>query len=269
MDNPLISVIVITYNSQSTIIETLESISTQTYNNIEIVVSDDCSTDNTVEVVNNWISESNIKLPIKIIKSDYNTGIAANCNRGIRAAGGKFVKIIAGDDYLSDCAVEVYYREQIKADRKTILQSRVVFFNKDVEITDEFESAVVRNQKCLSFPRKKQYKELLKANFIFAPAVGLLDKTIFEEVGYFDERFPMFEDLPFYVNLSKRGFVFRLMPEKLVYYRVSYGVSAQGGSKAYKKSTRKYFIKVRIKYQLACGMFFTAAKGVIKCLLRK
>ena len=54
----LVSVVVITYNSSQTVVETLDSIKTQTYQNIELIVSDDCSSDNTVEVVQNGIDEN-------------------------------------------------------------------------------------------------------------------------------------------------------------------------------------------------------------------
>ena len=50
-DFPLVSIVVATYNSAKTVIETLESIKAQTYDNIELIVSDDCSQDNTIDVV--------------------------------------------------------------------------------------------------------------------------------------------------------------------------------------------------------------------------
>ena len=50
INNPLVSVVVITYNSASTIIETLDSIREQSYKNIELIISDDCSKDNTVDI---------------------------------------------------------------------------------------------------------------------------------------------------------------------------------------------------------------------------
>lgn len=55
--DPLVSVSIITYNSSSTILETLDSIYSQSYQNIELIVSDDCSTDNTVEICKKWIDE--------------------------------------------------------------------------------------------------------------------------------------------------------------------------------------------------------------------
>lgn len=57
MYNPLVSVIVITYNSAKYVLETLESIRVQSYQNIELIISDDCSKDNTIDICRNWIGK--------------------------------------------------------------------------------------------------------------------------------------------------------------------------------------------------------------------
>ena len=53
--SPLVSVIVITYNSSKFVLETLESIYNQTYSNIELIISDDCSSDETINICQNWL----------------------------------------------------------------------------------------------------------------------------------------------------------------------------------------------------------------------
>ncbi len=60
--NPLVSIIVITYNSSKYVLETLESAKAQTYQNIELIVSDDGSTDNTIEICKIWIEKTRIDL---------------------------------------------------------------------------------------------------------------------------------------------------------------------------------------------------------------
>ena len=100
-NQPLVSVPVITYNSAKFVLETLESIKAQTYQNIELIISDDCSTDNTVELCQQWVEQNkNRFVRTQIITSEVNTGVSANGNRGRDACQGGWIKGIAGDDLL-------------------------------------------------------------------------------------------------------------------------------------------------------------------------
>ncbi len=100
-ETPLVSVVLVTYNSAQYVIETLESIKAQTWQQIELIVSDDCSTDKTAELCSNWIDCNKGRFSkTKMITVLQNSGIPANCNRGLRAAQGEWVKIISGDDIL-------------------------------------------------------------------------------------------------------------------------------------------------------------------------
>ena len=104
----LVSVCVISFNSSGTVVETLESIKKQTYKNIELIISDDCSTDNTVSVISNWIQvNKNCGLnDIKLVTHEKNGGTCKNLNDGIRASSGKWIKILAADDMLVADAIE-------------------------------------------------------------------------------------------------------------------------------------------------------------------
>ena len=79
MRQPLVSINITTYNSSKFIIETLESAKMQTYQNIELIVSDDSSVDNTVELCKKWIEKNKERfVRCKVITVEKNTGIAAN-----------------------------------------------------------------------------------------------------------------------------------------------------------------------------------------------
>ncbi|KAA6320476.1 putative glycosyltransferase EpsE, partial [termite gut metagenome] len=100
-EQPLVSIVVITYNSSKYVLETLESAKVQTYQNIELIVSDDCSTDDTVDVCQNWLDENKerfVRTELLIVLK--NTGVSANCNRGYKVAKGEWIKGVAGDDML-------------------------------------------------------------------------------------------------------------------------------------------------------------------------
>ena len=98
---PLVSVAVITYNSSKYVLETLESIKAQTYKNIELIISDDCSTDNTMQLCKKWCEQNEDRFArIQYVEVEQNTGVSANCNRAEDACEAEWVKLIAGDDLL-------------------------------------------------------------------------------------------------------------------------------------------------------------------------
>jgi glycosyltransferase involved in cell wall biosynthesis len=92
---PLVSVLILTYNHSEFISEALDSVINQDYDNLEIVISDDCSTDNTIEI----IREYELKYPnISGYFNESNLGIVQNCNRGLSYCKGDYIAFLAGDD---------------------------------------------------------------------------------------------------------------------------------------------------------------------------
>jgi len=106
-NKPLISVIISAFNSSPFIEETLDSVRNQTWAGLELIVSDDCSNDNTVDICRNWIRDHKSRfVRTELITSDQNTGVAGNANRGIRAAQGEWIKFLGADDTLKPTCIE-------------------------------------------------------------------------------------------------------------------------------------------------------------------
>ena len=115
MTTPSVSIAVVTYNSAKTILETLESIKVQTYPNLELIISDDCSTDHTVSLCREWVEKNKERFDrVELITAEKNTGVSANFNRAEAACQGEWVKPIAGDDLLMPNCIEecVNYAEK-------------------------------------------------------------------------------------------------------------------------------------------------------------
>lgn len=96
---PLVTFIVTSYNYEKYILKTLESIKAQTYKNFEIIVVDDCSSDNSCEIIEDFISD-NQDLKITLIKNETNQGQLASMIRGLENAKGQFISFIDSDDIL-------------------------------------------------------------------------------------------------------------------------------------------------------------------------
>ena len=96
---PLVSFVVTSYNYGKYIAETLASIKLQTYKNFEIIIVDDCSSDNSCNIIEDFISY-NQDLKITLIKHKENSGQLASMITGLKAAKGQFVSFIDSDDIL-------------------------------------------------------------------------------------------------------------------------------------------------------------------------
>jgi glycosyltransferase involved in cell wall biosynthesis len=101
MSLPLISVCIPTYNNGAFIVETLQCITGQTYPNLEIIVVDDCSTDDTVAKIATVKDER-----IKVIQNTVNLGMHGNWQKALDLATGHYIKLVCGDDLLVSQCIE-------------------------------------------------------------------------------------------------------------------------------------------------------------------
>ncbi len=223
MKAPLVSVVVVSYNSSSTIVETLDSISAQTYANIELIITDDASTDNTVEICKTWLTKhTNRFINAKILTTSNNTGVSANANRGYNNANGVWIKAIAADDALSDdCVKEFMSFSSNNPDAKVIVSNcdrYLDFFEESCKMDLQKQPlAVTKNQNNPSL-----LHDLLcyGHNFMVAPTM-FIKKEAFESLGGYDEDFPMCEDYPFWLKLTGAGIPVYYIDKVLVKYRIS------------------------------------------------
>lgn len=104
--NDLVSIIMPSFNTAEYIDETIRSVLYQTYTNWELIIVDDCSTDNTDEVVEQFKSDSRIHY----LKNDVNSGAAVSRNRALREARGKWIAFLDSDDLWSKHKLEYQIR---------------------------------------------------------------------------------------------------------------------------------------------------------------
>jgi len=122
----LITVVVVAYNSSSFIIEALDSVYNQTWRKIELIVTDDCSNDNTVELCHSWMDIHKSRfVRIKMVTSEKNTGVSGNANRGLYSANGEWIKFIGADDALKPTCIEDNIRWISEHPEIKVLLSRV------------------------------------------------------------------------------------------------------------------------------------------------
>lgn len=220
-DLQLVSIIIITYNSSKHVLETLESAKLQTYQNIEIIISDDCSTDNTVEVCMQWIEENRSRfVRAELITAKKNTGIPANCNRGLGVAQGEWIKIIAADDILLRNCIEVMVAFSIVKESYIATSCVEEFCEDGLPVRVNKRDASGR----IAFFKKKhseQFKSYVRNPvFLNTPAI-LFRNDLFKTIGCFDESFKMLEDQPFLLKALRAGYNIYCNEEITVRYRTA------------------------------------------------
>jgi glycosyltransferase involved in cell wall biosynthesis len=119
----LVSICIPTFNGEHYLTECLESINEQTYLNCEVIISDDGSTDNTLNLVNNYISTS--KYPVRVIyNAKINKGIGGNWNNCVKASNGEFIKFLFQDDILFPECISKMVAAIIKSDNIGFVYSK-------------------------------------------------------------------------------------------------------------------------------------------------
>lgn len=229
MPKPLCSIAVITYNQERFIEDCLESIKSQDYPNLEVVLYDDASTDATFDMLSKW-AKNNTNVKNRVLKNNRNRGISFTHNAALRACSGEIIKYIGGDDILYPDAIKkaVDFFSQNKS--AACVMSSISYFSTIDDIRDNMtvERIDPAYKHFFSLDAHGQYLELIKRNCISAPGM-FFRKTALEAVGFIDPNFTKFEDYHTWIKLTQTGYRFYYVPEPLVYWRrhkesVSYSV---------------------------------------------
>ena len=217
---PAISVIIPAYNSQNTILSTIESVQKQSFSNLEILVIDDGSQDETVEVVNS-IEDERIK-----VKSFQNGGVSLARNRGISLAKGEYIAFMDADDLWTSDKLELQLTALEKHPEAALAYSWTYIMSEDGE----------KVHKCHPiYHQGDVYKELLIYNFLLSPGSNILvRKAAIDSTGDFDTSLSHYEDWDFCLRLAINWY-FVVVPKYQVFYRQSSN-SASSNIEAFEKS---------------------------------
>lgn len=249
-NQPLVSVVIVSYHSAETIEETLDSIYNQTYPNIELIVSDDCSTDDTVAVAQDWAQTHADRFVNCIIHSNpENLGISGNMNAGIRLSSGYYVKDLAADDLLMPTAIAQYVSCCQENSYNNLCARVKPFFVKDGEKVYLEDMPV--DFGFYAKDSKEQYPDMLVEDRIFSPAF-FSTRQLLDEMGLYDPRYRFAEDYPMYLKISAAGYKLNFMDVYTVEYRQSENsMSHIRGERAvhpgFHKTLKKFFFDARFK----------------------
>lgn len=183
LGKPLISIIVPVYNVELYINACLDSIEQQTYKNLEIIVVEDCSTDNSIKAIKSHLKDNRIKL----IQHENNSGLSAARNTGIKAATGEYMMFVDSDDIIDLNLIEACLQGALKSAADVILFTFKPF--QDGEHTQAVPSL------------NSRYKAINKEEYFKYPHFAWLKFMRTDFVRSKDLQFPVgqyYEDWPFH-----------------------------------------------------------------------
>lgn len=224
MEKTLVSCTVVSYNSSATVIETLESIKAQTYQNIELIVSDDCSTDNTIDLCREWIKQNGNRFARTLLLTvEKNTGVAKNDNRALDACEGEWKKGIAADDIMLPNCIEDFMEFVRDHPEARWASSYYQVYKNTFEPDNCIAHHAVSKRSFFDLTAEQQLKAIAPWNLI-AAAPNFYKTSVLREVGGFCMDFS-FEDYPTFVTLLEHGYKCWFMDKETVGYRIHDSIS--------------------------------------------
>jgi len=263
----LVSVIIPYYNNENTIVRAIESVLYQTYTEIELILINDGSNDNSYNIVNDFIEKNEIKINVVNIEQE-NSGPSVARNKGILLAKGMYVAFLDADD--------TWEKEK--------LEIQMNLFNKNPEIDmlgcNFYINIESKNEKIKKYFVKDELKkitfnEMLYKHFYATPCV-IVKKSVLLQVGMFNESQDYMEDSLLFTKIARDYEAYMSNDFLVNTYKKSFGESGLSGNinkmqkyelknfnTLYKENNKSNYKMSRLNY-LACYIF-----SILKFIRRK
>lgn len=245
----LVSIITPTFNSEAFILETLQSVQRQTYQNWELIIVDDASLDSTEDLVKNEAFEDS---RIQFYKLETNSGAGVARNFAIKKAKGKYIAFLDADDLW-------------KFDK---LEKQIHFLNQEkIPFTFSFYDCINEKGKYLNkrveAPHKLTYRQLFFCNYV-GNLTGIYDTDYFGKIEISSTR--KRQDWIMWLTILKKIKVAYAVPESLAFYRIHENSISSSKFKLLKYNFNVYrnFHKLNFLNSLFCMMVFLFTQLAIK-----
>ncbi len=188
---PLVSVIIPVYNRAATIQRAVDSVLRQSYKELEIIIVDDCSSDDTVRVVNSYQDKR-----IKLICLSRNSGANTARNTGIRAAKGEYIAFQDSDDEWLENKLELQMDYMFRTGKKVCYCSHILLTeNEKIIIPDDNRPKEIYEEKIAAILRKEN---------VVSTQTLVIHKEVTEKVGMFDEEMKRLQDYEFLIRICQK-----------------------------------------------------------------
>jgi teichuronic acid biosynthesis glycosyltransferase TuaG len=240
-NSPLISIVTPTYNSERYILDVINSVKSQTYSNWEMMIVDDCSSDNTRELLR---KETEKDSRIKVHFLEENSGAAVARNTALQYAEGKYIAFLDSDDQ--------WMPNKLEKQLEFMEKNGYAFSFTQYSLMDQDGNDL---NKVIDVPESIDYDGLLK-NTIIGCLTVMINR---EQTGYFE--MPLIrtrQDYALWLSILKRGFKAYGLKETLSKYRVVKGSISSNKIKAAKRNWQVYrkIEKLSLWYSVWCFLHY-------------
>ena len=208
---PTVSVVLITYNQEEFIEESVNSILSQSFRTLELIIVNDGSTDKTTAIIETFKDDR-----IRVINKK-NGGPSSALNFGIAAAKGEYIAIMAGDDVSDSLRIEKQLQQFNSSNEDKLVFSKCEFINNSGEIVQGQNTSIQE----LNLNKREDYLKTFfeQGNFLCAPS-AFGPRSVFRKIGIFNPLFLQLQDFDYWLRAVISGVEFFVLDEKLVKYRV-------------------------------------------------
>ena len=224
MKKDLVSIIVPVYKAEQFLKDTIKTVEEQTYTNWELIFVNDCSPDNSVEIIENTMKQNT---KIKLINLEQNSGAAIARNTGIEEAKGQYIAFLDADD--------LWDKEKLEKQVNFMKENDCAFSFTGYEFADENG---VGNGKIVNVPQIINYKQALKNTTIWTSTVMFNMQKIQKELIYMPNI--KSEDTATWWKILKNDYIAYGLNENLSYYRRTEGTLSSNKIEAIKRIWNLY-----------------------------
>lgn len=236
-ERPLVSVCIPVYNGEKYVGAAIESVLAQSLQDFELVVLDNCSTDETINVVKRYDD-----FRIRLVLGECNVGAEGNWNRALKEARGEFVKLVCADDFLYPTCLE---RELAVFLDET--NASVVLVSCARDVVDESGARIMaRGSKHSGYIKGAQMiSKTVRAgtNLLGEPAAVLLRAEVLAKAGEFDGSIPYVIDVDFWRRVLSHGDAY-IIRDALCAFRISSNSWSVEVSRSQSSDFRKFIARL-------------------------
>lgn len=269
--NPLITIITINFNNVSVTLDLLLSIRECNYDNLEVIVVDNGSDLNPIEMIQRNFPE------VVAIRSNINLGFSGGNNLGLKSANGEFIFFVNNDTLFEENVIKELIKPFFENQDIGVISPKVIYYQTPNIIqyagATMINSLTGRNK--IIGQGENDNKELYKSDYThFAHgAAMIIRKSLIESVGVFPEIFFLYyEELDYSIRIRRAGYKIYFNSKAVIYHRVSHTVGEDSPLKVYYMTRNRImfmqrnFSKIQFTIFLLFFIIFTVPKNSFKYL---